>query len=270
MAPPAGVPPTATDSAVSVASQTKYPDAPGTAGQLSTVRARPAASGRAVHSTVTGGRVGGGAGNGLAMLVARGSVGLDSSAGRTRSAARAETANSSTPAVAKDTDMTGTLIRYRRTWLPAAPAGGGPAGTPCCSISVTAAFWATVMAAGGEPGGGTTIDGVPASEKPMVSGSGVLACVETGWKPVTEDGGGPTGTNAPDSSIRSGDRSAQSQNTSAVSVQPAATGPVAGSTAGRSRETAPMPGGWTGRADSTCVRTAHGPHRPCTSSGATP
>ena len=43
-------------------------------------------TGCAVHSTVTDGRVGGGAGNGLAIVVAWGVVGALSSSGRSRSA----------------------------------------------------------------------------------------------------------------------------------------------------------------------------------------
>ena len=132
------------------------------------------------------------------------------------------------------------------------------------------ADWAVVTAPAGGGGGaaGPRTDGAPALSKPMVTVYDPVVPAESVWNPVIDTGGGPRGTKRPDTSMRSGDRSAQSHDTSTVSVAAGTTGPDAGSVAGRSIRTSLSAGFCTGPATSAWVLSAHGPHRPCTSSGA--
>ena len=213
-------------------------------------------------------------GNGLDTVVARGSVGPLSSPGRTSSAARAETPYASCPVPANES-RTGSVSRYRRTWLAAEP-GGGPLPTGDCgsATSTTEADWATATEPGGGAGGavGTRTSGAPNESKPMVTAKAPTGPVESTWHPLTETGGRPSATNRPDTSIRSGDRSAQSQDTSIVRVAAGTTGPPGGtevgSGVGRSIRTSASTGFCTGLATRACVVRAHGPQRPCTSRGA--
>ena len=125
--------------------------------------------------------------------------------------------------------------------------------------------------AGGVGGAvGTRTDGAPAESKPTVTTNEPTGPAESVWNPLTDTGGGPSGTKRPDTSIRSGDRSAQSQDTSTVRAAAGTTGPDAGSAAGRAMRTSLSTGFCTGSATSAWVVTAHGPQRPCTSSGAAP
>ena len=135
-----------------------------------------------------------------------------------------------------------------------------PAGEFGSATSTAVDACAIVTAVGGDEG--TRTEGAPAAENPIVTANAPTGPVEIDWKPLTETGGGPSGTNVPLSSIRSGDRSAQSQDTSTSSTAFDTTGPEAGNGFGMAKCTEFRPGFCTGSAATEWFVSRHDNYQP--------